>query len=128
MIEIDLKRPGRIDVKVPLFPSVDPEEGFFLIRALCKRRKLVIPKTAVDEFRDLIPDLLTPGAAEAIAVKAFRIHKTSDLDPAESLKECLTDYIPPVPEDILKFQMRIAAEEATDASLVPDEIKAIIEG
>ena len=128
LIEIDLKRPGRIDVKVPLFPSVDPEEGFFLIRALCKRRKLVIPKTAVDEFRDLIPDLLTPGAAEAIAVKAFRIHKTSDLDPAESLKECLTDYIPPVPEDILKFQMRIAAEEATDASLVPDEIKAIIEG
>jgi len=128
LIEIDLKRPGRVDVKIPLFPSIDADESFLLIRALCKRRKLFIEKSAVEELRDLIPNLLTPGAAEAIAVKAFRINKTSDLNPVESLKACLTDYIPPVPEDILKFQMRIAAEEATDASLVPEEIKEIIEG
>lgn len=127
LIEIDLKRPGRVDVKIPLFPSINADESFLLIRALCKRRKLFIEKSDVEKVRDIMPNLLTPGAAEAIAVKAFRINKTSDLSPIDSLKACLTDYIPPVPEEILKFQMRIAAEEATDASLVSDEIEALIE-
>ncbi len=126
LIEVDLKRPGRIDVKVPLFPSIDPEEGFSLIRALCKRRKLDIPKESFEQLKDLIPELLTPGAAEAIAVKSYRIHKTTKLDAQESLQACLSDYRAPVPLDILKFQMRIAAEEATDTSLIPDKIQEII--
>ena len=37
LIEVDLKRPGRIDVKIPLFPTLEPREGFTLLRALCKR-------------------------------------------------------------------------------------------
>jgi len=91
LIEIDLKRPGRVDVKIPLFPSINADESFLLIRALCKRRKLFIEKSDVEKVRDIMPNLLTPGAAEAIAVKAFRINKTSDLSPIDSLKACLTD-------------------------------------
>ena len=127
LIEVDLKRPGRVDVKIPLFPSLNPKEGFSLIRALCKRRKLVIPKEALADLTDLIPTLLTPGAAEAISVQTFRIHKTTDLDALESLKACLSDYRPPVPMDTLKFQMRIAALEATDASLIPKELEDLLE-
>ena len=37
LIEVDIKRPGRIDVKIPLFPTLEPREGFTLLRALCKR-------------------------------------------------------------------------------------------
>src|ERR1700721_666642 len=32
LIEVDLKRPGRIDVKIPLFPTATPAEGLELIR------------------------------------------------------------------------------------------------
>ncbi len=127
LIEVDLKRPGRVDVKIPLFPSLNPKEGFSLIRALCKRRKLVISKDAYEDLKDLIPILLTPGAAEAISVQTFRIHKTTDLDAQGSLKACLSDYRPPVPMDTLKFQMRIAAQEATDASLIPKELEGLLE-
>jgi len=35
LIEVDLKRPGRVDVKIPLFPTTTPREGFDLIRTLC---------------------------------------------------------------------------------------------
>ena len=28
LIEVDLKRPGRIDVKIPIFPATTPAEGF----------------------------------------------------------------------------------------------------
>jgi len=38
LIEVDLKRPGRIDVKIPLFPTTTPEESFSLIRMLCGKR------------------------------------------------------------------------------------------
>lgn len=127
LIEVDLKRPGRVDVKIPLFPSLNPQEGFSLIRALCKRRKLMIAKDALKDIEDLIPPLLTPGAAEAISVQTFRIHKTTDKDALESLKACLSDYRPPVPMETLKFQMRIAAQEATDASLIPQELDNLIE-
>lgn len=126
LIEIDLKRPGRIDVKVPLFPTVDAHEGFKLIRALCKRRNLDISKDSFSTLEAIIPELLTPGAAEAIAVKTYRIHKTTDLSALEALQDCLEDYRAPVPIEILKFQMRIAAEEATDTSLIPDKIQEII--
>lgn len=127
LIEVDLKRPGRVDVKIPLFPSLNPKEGFSLIRALCKRRKLVISKDSYEDLKDLIPLLLTPGAAEAISVQTFRIHKTTDLDALGSLKACLSDYRPPVPMETLKFQMRIAAQEATDASLIPKELENLLE-
>lgn len=127
LIEVDLKRPGRVDVKIPLFPALNPKEGFSLILALCKRRKLVIPKNSFKNLETLIPTLLTPGAAEAISVQTFRIHKTTDKNALESLKACLSDYRPPVPIETLKFQMRIAAQEATDASLIPEELEDLLE-
>ncbi len=127
LIEVDLKRPGRVDVKIPLFPTMKPIEGFSIIRALCKRRDLKIAKKAFEEIKDIIPPLLTPGAAEAISVQTFRIHKTTDLDALGALKECLTGYRPPVPMDTLNFQMKIAAQEATDASLIPDELNDLLD-
>ena len=46
LVEVDLKRPGRIDVKIPILPTSTPEEGFALLRALCKKRGLAIDADA----------------------------------------------------------------------------------
>lgn len=127
LIEIDLKRPGRIDTKIPLFPTVNPEETFKLLRALCRRQGVPVEKSALDTLKPILPELLTPGAAEAIAVKAYRLYKTSQPVALQAISECLKDYLPPVPRATLLFQMQIAADEATDASLLPSEIKAILD-
>ena len=37
LIEVDLKRPGRVDVKVPLLPTSTPAESAQLVGALAKR-------------------------------------------------------------------------------------------
>jgi len=126
LIEVDLKRPGRIDVKIPLFPTLREDESFSLIKALGERRGIELYDSMFSEVESTLPTLLTPGAAEAIAVKTYRIWKTSDLDQLESLKQCLASYRPPVSLDVLKFQMRIAAAEATDSSMVPTEVHSII--
>jgi len=127
LIEVDLKRPGRIDVKIPLFPCINDEQAFALIRALAKRRNVKIEKDTLEELRGTLPELLTPGAAEALAVKTFRVSKTSEMDDFESLKSCLSGYRAPVSLDILKTQMQLAVDEATDSSMVPEEVNKILE-
>ena len=120
LIEVDLKRPGRVDVKIPLFPSTTPEEGFFLIRALCKKQKVDLPKSALEELRPMVPKLVTPGAAESLAIKVYRLMKTRGLEPVAALKDCLDEYQNPVPAEILQAQIRMAVEEASDLSFVPE--------
>ena len=39
----------------------------------------------------------------------------------------LTDYLPPISHQVLRFQMGIAAEEATEASFVPTRIRQLLD-
>ena len=123
LIEVDLKRPGRIDVKIPIFPSTMPEEGFRLIRALSERRGLEIAESEFEGIRDLIPNLLTPGAAESLAIKVYRVVKTRDMEPIEALREILSDYQHPIAPEIMATQIRIAVAEASDLSFVPTALR-----
>lgn len=123
LVEVDLKRPGRIDVKIPLFPTTAPEEGFALLRGLCRARGVDVPKEAFAELEGLVPDLLTPGAAEALAVKTYRAVRIHEQAPLDALRACLTDYRHPVPRRVLEDQIRLAIEEATDADLIPAAIQ-----
>jgi hypothetical protein len=63
--------------------------------------------------------LLTPGAAEALVVKAYRRSRTENVGADAALEACLIGYQNPVPADVLEFQMRIAIREATDLAFVP---------
>ncbi len=119
LIEVDLKRPGRIDVKIPLFPTTTAQESFSLIRMLCQKRGVSIPETDFEGMEALIPLLLTPGAAETLAVKIYRLVRTSQCSPLDALRGCLTDYQNPVPLDTLEFQIRLAAAESSDLEFVP---------
>ena len=119
LIEVDLKRPGRVDVKIPIFPTTTPEESFELLRALCKRRGLVFGPGDFEALKPLLPDLLTPGAADALATKLYRDVKTGGAPLLETTRAALTGYRPPVDPAILAAQIRLAMEEASDRSFVP---------
>jgi hypothetical protein len=119
LIEVDLKRPGRVDVKVPLLPTSTPEESAALVGALAKRYGMQIDAAALKTLTPRMPTLLTPGAAEALVVKAYRHSRTENLSATAAFDACLTDYQNPVPADVLEFQMRIAIRETTDLAFVP---------
>jgi SpoVK/Ycf46/Vps4 family AAA+-type ATPase len=125
LIEVDLKRPGRVDVKIPLLPTTTVEESAKLLRMLCKRMDLDLSVEQLQGLGNKLPLLLTPGAAEAIAVKAYRLSKTQSLAPLAALDACLTGYQAPVPESVLKFQMQIAVREATDLAFVPESLRGL---
>ena len=119
LIEVDLKRPGRVDVKVPLLPTSTQAESATLIGILAKRYGLALTDAQLATLTPRLPTLLTPGAAEALVVKAYRRSRTENVGPDAALEACLIGYQNPVPADVLEFQMRIAIREATDLAFVP---------
>jgi len=124
LIEVDLKRPGRIDVKIPLFPTTTRKESFDLLRMLCSKRGVAIPDDEAPRLEPLMPLLLTPGAAETLAVKIYRLVRTSKANMQDVLRGCLTDYQNPVPLETLEYQIRLAVAEASDLEFVPQDFRA----
>jgi hypothetical protein len=124
LIEVDLKRPGRIDVKIPLFPTSTPEESLALVRALCARKGVAIDDQAAASLKHPAPPLMTPGAAETLAVKVYRVSKTRGLDAKSALEACLADYQNPVPREVLEFQIGLAVRETSDVEFVPPAFRS----
>jgi len=123
LIEVDLKRPGRIDVKIPLFPTTTAQESFGLIRMLSQKRGIDLPESEFTPLEPKIPLLLTPGAAETLAVKIYRLVRTSNIDPVAAVRACLSDYQNPVSLDTLELQIRLAVTEASDLEFVPTKFR-----
>lgn len=127
LIEVDLKRPGRIDVKIPIFPAIEENESLALLRALSGKRGLKLTDTEWDQLRQHLPLLLTAGGAEALAVKAVRLVKTKTHSPDEAMHHILTTSRPPIPFETLKAQMRLAVHEATESEFVTDEVHDLLD-
>lgn len=119
LIEVDLKRPGRVDLKIPLFPTATPREGFDLLRMLCAKRGLAIPENSFPSLESCIPSLLTPGAAESLVMKIYRQVRTSSSSLDQVFQECLTEYQNPIAPEVMQFQIQIAVNEASALEFVP---------
>ncbi|CAN5125705.1 ATP-binding protein [soil metagenome] len=119
LIEVDLKRPGRIDVKIPIFPTHDAEGSFALLQVLCRRLGVEIPDCALETLRDVLPEWLTPGAAEALALKTYRLQRTCGVAAAVALGDSLDGYQMPVSREVMSFQIGLAVDEASDLDFVP---------
>lgn len=120
LIEVDLKRPGRVDVKIPILPTATPEQSFSLLRALAGRLDLQIDDEWLPEFRNLLPIRWTPGAAETLALKLYRQVHAAGMPLKDAMAAALADYQAPVSPEIMEFQTGIAVAEASDAAFVPD--------
>lgn len=123
LIEADLKRPGRIDLKVPILPTTTQAGSAALISALSRRYELSLSAEEMEKLAPKLPTLLTPGAAEALVVKAYRVARTEGVKGAGALELCLEGYQNPVPQDVLDNQMRLAVREATDLAFVPESLR-----
>jgi hypothetical protein len=114
-------------VRLPLFPTAGAREGFSLLRALLRRRQLDLDEQDYALLERQVPEGLTPGAAESLAVKAYRFARADGLCVRDAVQRCLTTYRPAVPPEVMAFQIELAAAEASDISLVPEAYRALVE-
>jgi len=120
LLEVDLKRQGRLDVHIPLFPPQTPEEVRDLLLSVAK--KLQVP---LDE-RDIpsLPEGVTLGGneIEAILVRALRLHELAP-EPRLPLREILDatfkDVRPNAHTRKLEYMDLVAVKECTDTRFLP---------
>jgi AAA+ superfamily predicted ATPase len=126
LLEVDLKRQGRLDVHIPLFPPETVEERKALLLAIA--RKLKFPLTDAD-----LPALDDVGGLgghelEGVLVRALRIHELAE-PPKRLLKEVLADVLKevrPSPHTRkLEYMDLVAVKECTDARFLPARFKGL---
>ncbi|RYD62501.1 MAG: hypothetical protein EOP83_14440 [Verrucomicrobiaceae bacterium] len=91
---------------------------------MSKRKGVLLEEALPGLYRSSIPDLLTPGAAEAISVRIYRALKTGAADPVDALATALRDYQPPVPQGVIGKQIALAVAETTDLAFVPARFRS----
>ncbi len=126
LLEVDLKRQGRLDVHIPLFPPETPEEMRALL--LCIAHKLSVPLSAED-LPEIAPGLALGGnEVEGILVRALRVHELSP-EPHRPLKETFAEVMrevrPSAHTRKLEYMDLVAVKECTDARFLPARFAGI---
>jgi len=124
LVEVDLKRQGRLDVHIPLFPPDTAAEREALLLAIA--RKLKLPLTAGDlpPFADDVT--LGGNELEGVLVRALRVHELSP-EPRKPLREVLAEVIREVRPNPhtrkLEYMDLVAVKECTDARFLPQRFR-----
>ena len=126
LLEVDLKRQGRLDVHIPLFAPQTTGEVRGLLVAIAKKLKL--PMTDSD-LPELPPDLTLGGnEIEGILVRALRAWELAPA-PKRPLRELLThafsDVRPSAHTRTLEFMDLVAVKECTDAGFLPERFRTM---
>jgi AAA+ superfamily predicted ATPase len=125
LVPVDLKRQGRAEEHIALFPPSTGEERARVFESL--RARLQIPlepgADAAKLFND-VPSAMSPADIEAVLVRASRrmaIEKQPTLT-AKLLQELIADFQPPAYPAELEYQRLIAAFECTSRQLLPPDL------
>jgi AAA+ superfamily predicted ATPase len=126
LLEVDLKRQGRLDVHIPLFPPQDEAGRRELFAALAK--KLQLPAAASD-FPAAAAELPIGGnEMEALLVRAGRLHalaeaRSAPQSIAEVVAQVFAEFRPSAHGDRLELMDLLAVEECTDARFLPPRFR-----
>lgn len=126
LLEVDLKRQGRLDVHIPLFAPQTPEEQAALLLAIAKKLKFPLTAGDLPPFAD--GQLLGGNELEGVLVRALRLHELSD-EPRRPIREILADVLKevrPSPHTRkLEYMDLVAVKECTDARFLPERYREL---
>lgn len=120
LLEVDLKRQGRLDVHIPLFSPQTKDEYKKLLLSVAKKMNFSITENDLPE----LPDEGTFGGneIEGILVRAIRTFELSD-DPSIEFKTILKQIILEITPNSyvkkLEYMDLIAVKECTDKKFLP---------
>jgi SpoVK/Ycf46/Vps4 family AAA+-type ATPase len=149
LLEVDLKRQGRLDVHIPLFPPGDPEARAALFAAMA--RKLDMPIGPDDLPRLPDNDQIGGNEMEGILVRALRVFETArdaeergetegtagaaapgagpsaEEEPSVRLciEEAIADFRPSAHVERLQLMDLLAVKECTDARFLPKRFRSL---
>ena len=124
LLEVDLKRQGRLDVHIPLFVPQTPAEMRDLLLSIARKMKFPVGETDLPDFAPGIQ--LGGNEIEGILVRAMRTYELAD-DPKPALKQVLADAFgearPSPHTRKLEYMDLVAVKECTDARFLPEHYR-----
>jgi transitional endoplasmic reticulum ATPase len=135
-LDTDLKRPGRLDMKIPFFHPQTGGERLAILRALIRRHKIdaAVPD---EEILPVLGELEGYASAdlEALLLLAFDDFCAGHLpEGVETVPEKLTtpylvravaDYMPTREKDMVRYMEWLAVSEASNRRLLPDRFRSL---
>jgi hypothetical protein len=126
LLEVDLKRQGRLDVHIPLFPPQTPDETRGLLLSISKKLKLPLSEADIPP----LPEGLVLGGyeIEGILVRALRLYELLP-EPRAPLKEIIASVLKDVRPNAhtrkLEYMDLVAVRECTDSRFLPPAYRDI---
>lgn len=122
LVEVDLKRQGRLDVHIPLFPPSEPTSRHELFAGMARKVGLDITAEDLPQLPD--DHQIGGNEMEGILVRALRLYETQDeAAPSRPLPEFVADVIAdvrPSPHvERLELMDLLAVKECTDSRFLP---------
>ena len=119
LLEVDLKRPGRLDVHIPLFPPQTVEERQQLFKAMT--RKVGLKPEDVPSLPEKCE--LSGNEMEALLVRAIRVRALEGGELPDIVLKLAEEFRPMAHVDHLEYMDLVAAKECTDESFLPPRYK-----
>lgn len=123
-LDIDIKRAGRVDVKIPLFYPQTGAEVKPILLSILKRLNI-----KSDFQNDLIFDKLkdySNADIETVCLLAMNNFAESDGSLSEkSLNSAIEEYMPTKDTKVIEFMEMLAVSEASRKSMLPEKYKTM---
>ncbi len=125
LLEVDLKRQGRLDVHIPLFAPETPEEICALFLSIARKLKVGLTESDLPE----VPAGLALGGneIEGILVRALRTRMLAAKP--QPLRDVLSEIlreIRPSPHRLkLEYMDLVAVKECTDSRFLPERFRTM---
>ena len=123
LLEVDLKRQGRLDVHIPLFPPETADERRALLFAIAKKLKFPLAEADLPPLDNVTG--LGGHELEGVLVRALRTFELAE--PKRPLKdilaEVLKDVRPSPHTRKLEYMDLVAVKECTDSRFLPERFR-----
>ena len=126
LLEVDLKRQGRLDVHIPLFPPETPQEREALLLAIARKLKFPLAAGDLPPFTDDAG--LGGNELEGVLVRTLRTHELSP-EPKRPVRDVLAEVIKEVRPNPhtrkLEYMDLVAVKECTDVRFLPPKYREL---
>jgi SpoVK/Ycf46/Vps4 family AAA+-type ATPase len=133
LVEVDLKRQGRLDVHIPLFPPGDAAGRATLFAAMARKLKLSIRPEELPALPD--NDQIGGNEMEGVLVRALREFETAKdaeergagkaVSLADAIGRAIADFRPSAHVERLELMDLLAVKECTDSRFLPDRFRKL---
>ncbi|HEX3046032.1 MAG TPA: AAA family ATPase, partial [Bacillota bacterium] len=126
LLEVDLKRQGRLDVHIPLFPPTEATEIQSLFLAMAKKLQLPLKPEDLPELTFKEP--ISGNELEGLLVRASReyeLRSNPDVSLGAILKKLIGEFRPSAHRIQLELMDLLAVKECTDERFLPERFRKL---